>query len=94
MTPHGTPKTTKMTIPHLMNCEHQPDGRCAECAKKFPVLSVGDIVTTRFLNRWGAKCAGQITAVHNSTADVLVWNLLGPGGDHEIRAIPLAELNT
>ena len=22
-----------MTMPHLMNCEHQPEGRCAKCSK-------------------------------------------------------------
>lgn len=25
-----------MTMPHLMNCEHLPEGRCEECQKKYP----------------------------------------------------------
>lgn len=55
-------------------------------------MKTGDLVITRFRNRWGIECAGTIEAIRGDTADVRVWNAHGPGADMLATGVPIAEL--
>jgi len=68
-----------MTMPHLMNCEHQESGRCSECEAKFAEAILLD---GRAATRWidGEISLGkllQIYKVGRPSGDDLagaIWN--------------------
>lgn len=55
-------------------------------------MKVGDLVITKYKNRWNINCCGNIERISNTTADVYVYNLYGPGVNCLIKDIPLNEL--
>lgn len=53
---------------------------------------VGDLVFTKFKNRFDLDCAGTVERVGDGAADVRVWNMYGPGADCLVLNIPTEEL--
>jgi hypothetical protein len=83
-------------------CRHGVTRYCGLCettpepAKPEPVgaaFKIGDLVMTKIKNRWGLACAGKVMAANGGKADVLVWNMHGPGADAMVMGIPFSQLS-
>ena len=58
------------------------------------MFKINDLVIVNELrNRWNIPPCGTIEQLNETTADVMVFNLYGPGADMLVTNIPIIELS-
>lgn len=58
------------------------------------MLKINDLVCVNNLkNRWGIPPCGTVESLTETEADVMVFNLYGPGADMLVTNIPINELS-